>query len=192
MGDGAGRRDAAGLEAVYLAHRPELLRFLTARLRDAHAAEEVLQELWFKLGTARGGPVAAPLGYLYRAALNAALDRRRGEARTAARERGYTDATVEGGLALPIDGTPAADAALIARQRLARVTAALDALPPRTAAIFRRCRFEGQGQRVIAAAEGISVSAVEKHVATAMRAALAALAEDDAPPRRPDVPGQRA
>lgn len=176
MGDG----DRSGLEAVYLAHRPELLRFLTARLRDPHAAEEVLQELWFKLAGTAHGPIAAPLAYLYRAALNGALDRRRATARGAGRDRNWTAATVEALAGDAVDQQPSAERALIARQRLARVEAMLGTLPERTATIFRRFRFDGMTQRDIAAEHGISVSAVEKHVATALKAVLAALDEDRA------------
>ena len=46
----------------------------------------------------------------------------------------------------------------------------LDALPERTRTIFRRFRIDGEPQRLIADELGISVSAVEKHLARAYQA----------------------
>jgi len=53
-----------GLEAVYLASRDALLRFLRAH-GAGEAAEDLLNELWLRLRDARPGPVARPLAYLY-------------------------------------------------------------------------------------------------------------------------------
>jgi RNA polymerase sigma-70 factor (ECF subfamily) len=47
-------------------------------------------------------------------------------------------------------------------------------LPERTRAIFRRFRLDGEPQRRIAEDIGISVSAVEKHLARAYEAIAAA------------------
>jgi DNA-directed RNA polymerase specialized sigma24 family protein len=73
---------SAGLQAVYLANRDKLLRFLVSL--GANDAEDLLHELWLRIQLAPAGPVAAPLPYLYRAANNIMLDRYR-SARQAAR-----------------------------------------------------------------------------------------------------------
>ena len=65
---------AGGLRALFLAERPMFRRLLVARLGSADEADDVLQELWLRLDRA-SGPVAEPLGYLYRMAANLATDR---------------------------------------------------------------------------------------------------------------------
>nr|WP_208408657.1 sigma-70 family RNA polymerase sigma factor [Sphingomonas vulcanisoli] len=140
-----------------------LLRLLAARLRDPDLAEEMLQELWIKLEAMPSGPIADPTAYLYRMANNLAFDRRRSEMRRSAREGVWLDTQDDVEHA-------SAERTLIARERLDELKAALDALPERTALIFRRYRIDGVPRRDIALDEGISVSAIEKHLQRAYRA----------------------
>lgn len=164
----------SGLEAVMLAHRAALLRFL--RARTGGDADDLLQELWLKLQTAAPtGPIAEPLAYLYRAADNLAHDRRRAGRR---RERRETDwAGLPPGLP-PAAPAPSAERVLMARDELARMEAALASMGERTATILRRFRLEGQSQKAIAGQLGISLSAVEKHLQRAYRGLAAARAGD--------------
>jgi RNA polymerase sigma factor (sigma-70 family) len=155
-----------GLEAVFLANREALLRFLRAR-GAGDAAEDLLQELWIKASAETVGPIANPLPYLYTTANNLMLDRRRSELRAAARDDSWREAsTTDGG----ISDSPAGERVLIARERLDAAERALAELGERTHAIFRRFRLEGVSQRAIADEFGISVSAVEKHLQKAYRA----------------------
>ena len=82
--------EADGLEAVLLANRPRLLRFLQAH-GAGDAAEDLLQELWLKLSRAHTGPVAQPLSYLYRAANNLMLDRHRSQRQAERREQDWVE-----------------------------------------------------------------------------------------------------
>ena len=66
-----------GIEAVFLANRDKLVRFLTAR-GAGDAAEDLVQDLWLKLSGRMDGPIANPLAYLYRAAGMLRIDRLRG------------------------------------------------------------------------------------------------------------------
>jgi len=162
---------AGGLHAVFMAQQAALLRFLRAR-GAGDAAEDVLHDLWLKLEAAPAqGPVAEPLAYLYRAADNLMLDRRRSAVRRTIREDAWGEAA--DGAEPGVSDAPSADRVLASREELRRVQAALDALGARTAAIFRRHRVDGLGQRDIAAEEGISLSAVEKHLQKAYRALVA-------------------
>ena len=160
--------NSAGLEQVYLDNRPALLRFLRAR-GAGEAAEDLLQELWIKAAAGASGPIRDPLPYLYRTANNLMLDRRRAEIRQARREVEYVG---------PVDaGEPASEApheerAMIAREELRTAQEALSALGERTEAVFRRFRLEGASQKQIAEEEGISLSAVEKHLQKAYRALI--------------------
>lgn len=157
----------SGLEAVFLAHRAALQRFLRAR-GAGDLAEDLLQELWIRASAGAGGPIAEPLAYLYRTANNLMIDRRRSALRRAARDHEWTDAT--GGGIAGISDAPSGERVLIAREALVAAEAALSALGERTEYAFRRFRIEGASQKQIAEELGISLSAVEKHLQKAYRA----------------------
>lgn len=168
---------AHGLEAVFLANRDRLLRFLKAR-GGGDAAEDLLHELWLRVSAAPTGPIAEPLSYLFRAANNLMLDRRRGELRTAQRDQDWSDAS--GPSVAGVSDAPSGERVLIAREQLRQAEAALEALGPRVAAVFRRFRLEGVGQREIAREFGISLSAVEKDLQKAYRALIQLRSDADA------------
>jgi RNA polymerase sigma factor (sigma-70 family) len=153
-----------GLEAVFLANRDALLRFLAAH-GAGDAAEDILQELWLKLQAARSGPIASPLSYLYRAANNLMLDRYRSQRQATQRDHDWSETAAT--------EQPDSERALIARQQVERAAEALESLGPRAAAIFRRHRLDGIGQRDVAAEFGVSLSTVESD----LRKAYAALIE---------------
>jgi RNA polymerase sigma-70 factor (ECF subfamily) len=89
--------------------------------------------------------------------------------RTLARDQAWSDTEVDTIGVTALDQTPAADVALEARQRLERLVEALAGLPPQTQRVFRLHKFEGLTHSETAARLGISRSAVEKHVSTALR-----------------------
>ena len=178
---------APGLEAIFLANRPALARYLRVRLRGDGDGEDILQELWLKLGDIDASLIAEPLAYLYRTAENLVLDRRRSAQRRITREQEWPRGHIDGSMAAPRDAQPSAERALVARDQLRRVDAALDALPERTAFAFRAVRIDGMPQKQLAAEMGISVSAVEKHLQRGYRAVLELRQQLDAdidPPQR--------
>ena len=180
-------RPANGLlRTALLEHRPALLRYFIARRVPPEEAEDVLQDLVVKLESHASGPVAEPRAYLYRMAENLLLDRIRSDGRRRGREQAWV--AVQAGATLETDDRPSPEQALIARERLALVSAALGALPERTLSVFRRYRIDGVPQRQIAAEAGISLSAVEKHLQKAYRAVVevqARLDADSSFPQRP-------
>ena len=157
-----------GIEAVLLAHRAQLLRFLASH-GTGDEAEDLLQELWLRLSQAPTGPVGNPLAYLYRAANNLAIDRHRARRQAQLRDEAWADTQDRGGPA----PEPGAERLLISRQELARTEAVLTSLGQRPASVLRRFRLDGVPQRQIAAELGISLSTVESD----LRRAYAALAE---------------
>jgi RNA polymerase sigma factor (sigma-70 family) len=160
---------ATGLQAVIVAHRDRLLRFLAAH-GAGDAAEDVLHELWLRVGQAETGPVGNPLAYLYRAANNLMIDRFRSQHQAGQRERHWSDAV---GPAVPDrSDAPAADRQLIGRETLAGVQRVLDDLGARAATAFRRHRIDGVGQREIAHELGVSLSTVEADLRRAYRALI--------------------
>ena len=156
-----------GLEAVFLANRDTLLRFLRSH-GAGDAAEDLLQELWLRVRDARVGPIAQPLSYLYRAANNLMLDRYRSERQATTRDRNWVEAS--GGDLSGRSLEPGGERVLIARETLGRVRAALAALGTRAEHVFRRHRLEGVPQRDIAGELGVSLSTVESDLRKATRA----------------------
>ena len=154
--------EAGGLERVFLDNRARLLRFLAARGAGADA-EDVLHDLWQRITAATAQPVAEPLSYLFRAAENLMRDRHRSAISRERREADWQEGDGE------IPAPPGGERLLIARERLRQAQAALDALGPRAATVFRRYRLDGVGQAVIARELGVSLSTVEKDLQKAYR-----------------------
>ncbi|GFM29202.1 RNA polymerase sigma factor [Novosphingobium sp. PY1] len=171
---------ASGLARVLEDERGPLLQFLTARCASADDAQDLLQDLWIKVGAQPAGPVANPRAYLFRMANNLVLDRLRGRQRAMRRERNWLEAE-SGGVAMsPEDRTDPgepADEALARKQEAQILRDAIDALPEGAGRALRLYRFEGMGQGEIAEVMGISRSGVEKHLALAMKRLRAALSD---------------
>lgn len=166
-----------GLEALLVTNRAALIRYARARQASQEEAEDLLQELFVKLRTQPSGPVASPRAYLYRMAENLLTDRRRSEGRRRGREEAWVCA--QSGDTLDRYDAPSPEQALIARETLATVAAALALLPPRTVSIFRLYRIDGIPRKQIALDLGISVSAIEKHLQRAYQAVVEAQARID-------------
>jgi RNA polymerase sigma factor (sigma-70 family) len=173
-----------GLIALFAEIRAALLRYLMARGAASDEAEDILQDVYIKLLADRIADVEQPRAYLYRMTNNQFLAHRRAAGRRVRREEDWVSAQGGGGEA---DLKPSVETELIARQQLAILQRVLDDLPERTRIIFRRFRIDGEPQREIAGQLGISVSAIEKHLAKAYQAITDAklrLGEDRATPRR--------
>jgi RNA polymerase sigma-70 factor (ECF subfamily) len=159
---------SSGLLGAFMDARAALLHYLVLRGAAADEAEDILQEVSLKLSAGGIGPVEQPRAYLYKMANNHFLLHRRTAHRRIRREEDWVDA--HGGDHREVDEQPSAEARLIAREQLAILQRTLDGLPERTRMIFRRFRIDGEPQRQIAVDIGISVSAVEKHLARAYEA----------------------
>lgn len=150
------------------ANHSRFSRFLVARTKQPELAEDLLQEARLKLAadeTERS--VADPISYLYRLLENMVRDHRRSENSRVQRNQAWGDRG-EGVEPLRADPTTPEQQALD-RDYLARVLAALETLPERTKVVFLAYRVEGVSQKQIAEDQGISLSAVEKHLQRAYR-----------------------
>lgn len=141
-----------------------LLGRVSHATRGSGQAEDFLHSAFLRLEEYRARretPVDNPAGFLVRAAVNIAVDEARRD-----RVRSIVDAPIEEltGLA---DNGPLQDEVLAARKRLERVRLGLEQLSPRTREIFLMHRLDGLKYREIAEELGVTVSAVEKHVAKA-------------------------
>lgn len=148
------------LESLYRRHRDRIVRYFS-RSASPDLAQDLCQQLFVRLAarTSRG-TIDAPRAYLDRSARNVANDhhRRRGRLPTFECDDFGPDAF----------GGPDPSHALEARDTLRRLEAAIESMKPRTREIFLAHRFDGLSYREIAAATGLGVKAVEKHMSRAI------------------------
>ncbi|WP_198577994.1 RNA polymerase sigma factor [Caulobacter hibisci] len=138
-----------------------LVRRITRITRDPAGAEDVVQSAMVRmLEYRRANVLINPEGFVARAAVNLAIDERRQRARRPEEGLDFIDDALA-------DSQPLQDEVLRARERLARLKLGLARLSPRTREVFLLHRLEGLKYREIAERLGITVSAVEKHVAKA-------------------------
>jgi RNA polymerase sigma-70 factor (ECF subfamily) len=149
-------------------HRSQLVRFFTQRTGSAAEADDVVQEIWLRLERA-GGPVGNTLAYLHRIGMNIVVDRLRERQRRGRRDAEWSEVTADEWGKETIDGAPSAFDAADSKQRLRQVAEAISRLPPGAGRVFRRLRIDGLTHAEVAQEMGISKSAVEKHIAVALR-----------------------
>lgn len=160
---------ASGLQQAFIQHRARLLRFFTARTGSVAEAEDVVQEIWLRVTTAGTGPISNPVAYLHRVGMNIVLEKIRSSQRRASREAVYADDGVGRAGHEPVDHSPSAHMILEGRERLERLATILAGPPDGAMQVFRRHRIDGASHAEIAAEKGITRSAVEKHIAVALK-----------------------
>lgn len=162
----ADTRASDGLLGLLEQKQFELRRYLLAH-GAGDAADDLLQELRLRILTAGSKPIAAPLGYLYRAATNLMIDHRRSRVQAEERDRSWSEATDRD--AHSVDPTPTAERVLAARQGAEMVRARLSELPERARAVLLRHRIDGVSQRLLAEEFQVSQSTIESDLRTAYR-----------------------
>lgn len=155
--------DRQGLIDAYLGIRPKIERVIARRVGSLELAADLAQELFFKIDTIKIviHTTADAERYFMRAAVNAAFDVNKIEARRRA-------ILHENSPVLAHDGASPADSGILARDDLRRVEAALEELPEKCRQVFILSRFQGLTHAEIAAKLGVSQSLVEKYVVRAM------------------------
>ena len=165
-----GAGDARAAEALVRRHLPRMVGLARRMLGDASEAEDVAQDVFLRVWreAPRWRPGAAKFEtWMHRVALNLCYDRLR-------RRREIADADAGVNVA---DSAPMPSELWLARQRAARVDAALAELPERQRAAIVLVHY--QELTNIAAAEmlEVSVEALESLLARGRRALKAALAD---------------
>jgi RNA polymerase sigma-70 factor (ECF subfamily) len=132
-------------------------------------AEDLVQEVFIRLLARGGADIESADSFVFAIAGNLLRDR----ARMAATRRTSAHDRIEGAYeAEHVDEALvehcAPDRVLLDRERLALVLRALEDLGERTRHIFVLYRLENMRRRDIATLYGITVSAVEKHIAKAL------------------------
>jgi RNA polymerase sigma-70 factor (ECF subfamily) len=169
--------DLGELAGAYLEKRAQLVRFFTVRTRSAAEAEDIVQEIFLRIGGVDPASVVNPVAYLYKLGSNILLDRVRSERRALVREHAYADAHSEKTADGPAADTPSPEEVWAARRRLERVLGLVDAFPPQRRRVFIMHKIEGLSYGEIAEVLAVSKSAIEKHMIAALRD-LAKLADD--------------
>lgn len=149
--------NSIALTRLLLIERPSLMRLARRIVGNAPAAEDVTQSLWFRVQRIEDDPpIVNKRAFLYRLATNLATD----QARTDRRHGRLFEA---GDLPENVaDGIPTTERALLAREELDVMAAALDELPARVRQVFRMRKFDEMPVNDIAAELGLSRSAVAK------------------------------
>lgn len=154
--------DEAAFDALFRAWYAPLVQFAERFLRDRDSAEETVQDVMLELWKRRDTLViqGSPQAYLFQSTRNRALNRLRHLKVENRDEEFDTDS-------LPARATtdaPAAEGEL--EDALRR---AIDSLPPRCRQVFELNRLQGLKYAEVAQAMGVSVKAVEAHMARALR-----------------------
>ncbi len=144
----------------------QLRSLLRRKGQSRDDADDLIQEAFLRLHIyCQDEEVQHQEAFLTRTVLNLAVDTHRKSHRDL-----YSEEPIESLSLIDIRPTPDEDFALA--ERLTRVAAVLDELGPRTREIFLMHRVEGVGCAQIATRFGISLSAVEKHIARAVLALM--------------------
>lgn len=151
------------------AHYGELRAYARQKVGSAAAAEDLVQEAFVRLAGLGETRIENPRALLYRIIGNLAIDKGRREARDRQRLAPLDDAD------LAAADEPDAERGLIARQRLAHLKEAVEALPERCRQCFILRRFEDVDPDEIALRMGISRNMVEKHLRHAVTQCALAL-----------------
>jgi RNA polymerase sigma factor (sigma-70 family) len=153
------------LDEIARRYYAPLLSFFRKRIQHAPEVQDLVQQVFLRLAQQRElGEVRNPEAYLFQTAANTLRDHFRGQAR---RDRLESDhRTVTAGFARDTAFCPAD--VLEGRQSIDQVTLALRQMSERTRDILMLRCFEGLKHAEIARLQGISVRAVEKHLAKAV------------------------
>jgi RNA polymerase sigma factor (sigma-70 family) len=158
------------LLATFLEKRENLVLFLASRLRSVAEAEDLIQDLYLKVAAIEPGvDVRAPAALLYRMAANLMVDHVRSAQRASRRNAQWRLETRVTMGSVDVVSEPAADEALVARERVRLLAEAVTELPPQMGRAFRLHKLEGKSQAETAEAMGVSRKMIEQHISAAIR-----------------------
>ena len=149
------------------------MSFFLRRMQNREEAEDLTQEVFLRiLRRDETVPVDNPEIYIFRIAANLLRDRARKAVTHRQGEHASLDAGVSefgdsGRLSAGLVEDRGPERVLLSQESLTEALRALDELGPRTRDIYMLFRIERMKQRDIAALYGMTVSAVEKHIAKA-------------------------
>ncbi|MBL8304430.1 MAG: sigma-70 family RNA polymerase sigma factor [Ideonella sp.] len=135
-------------------------RTLVRRGALVEEADDLVQEAWLRMDRyQQRQPVENPEAFMMATATHLFIDGRRARARR--HEEVLTDDMVI------VDPAPNLEQVVFGRERIARLAACIPRLPNPARDIFVASRIQGMTYAQIAAERGLSVSSIEKYVASA-------------------------
>lgn len=159
-------------------HHAALVRFLTVRTGSVEDAKEIVQEAYTRLlALERPGTISILAGYLWRIAVNLAIDRKRHHA-VHERFRCAADPAFDG-------QERSAESVVEAREKLAIVKRAIEELPPRCLQAFVLHVLQGKTFDAVGREMSISGRMAKKHVARALEYLQRCVDASHEPGRRP-------
>lgn len=166
--------NAVALSRLLTAERSALVRWV-ARIVGELAAEDVAQSLYLRVQRIQDHPpIANKRSFLFRLAHNLAVDHLRAERRRQAMFDGGVDASHVG------SAEPSAEARLLDREKVARITAAVERMPLRCRQVFVLIKLDGLSVAETAERIGVSRDMVRKHVRHALEICHRSLADPSA------------
>ena len=157
-------------EGLVVTHQRRAVRIAYQYLRDAAEADEAVQDAFVKVFSHIGSYREAwPFEVWFtRILINGCLDRRKARVR---RERWLVHSPAEDIEDIPQDrrGAVGMEARLLARERRARMTAAIDRLEGRQRTVFMLCHYGDCTPREVSAMIGLNESTVRVHLFRAAR-----------------------
>jgi RNA polymerase sigma factor (sigma-70 family) len=159
------------ISTLYLEHHPWLLGWLRRKLGCPQNAADLSHDTFVRvLGQPQAlAQVREPRAWLTTIAHGLAVD----QARRHALERAYLEALA----GLPEGRYPSTEEQALLMDCLARIDTMLDGLHPKARTVLLLSRLDGLTYLEIACQMGVSLSTVEKHMATALRHCMAMRAE---------------
>lgn len=157
------------LGSLYIEHHVWLLNWLRQRLQHRENAADLMQDTFLQL-LGRQQPLEdlqQPRAWLVTVAKGLMIDR--------LRRKRLEQAYLELLAAQPEALAPSPEERLLLLEALLRIDALLDGLAPKVRKAFLLSRLEGLGYREIADRLSVSLSSVEKYMATAIRHCYLAL-----------------
>lgn len=148
------------VELLFRKYYAVLCKSLYRTLRDTSLAEDIVQEVFLKVWEMRDTIKMdeAMQSYLYRSCYNTALNFLKKQKKE-----------VDDDVLLTLAGDSSAEKNLNIRETENEITAAIEALPPKTKLVFSMSRFEELSYKEIAERLDISVKSVEKHMGIALQ-----------------------
>ncbi|MDF1559763.1 MAG: RNA polymerase sigma-70 factor [Bacteroidales bacterium] len=163
--------DKQEFEKLFRSSYVSLVRYAKTLLRDYDTAEEIVQELFFRLWQDREKlNIESSLnGYLFRSAHNRSLHYIEHQ-QVVSRHAGEV-------AAVTLNASEPVTEAIYYSELQERITVVLERLPERCRMIFRMSRFEGLKYNEIAEKLSVNVKTVEADMGKALREFRKALAE---------------
>lgn len=163
----------SSISSAFIKNESAIKRFLRRFLYKSEDIDEIAQETFLRAYQATSGrEIDSPKAYIFQVARTLAYNEL---ARKTRKLTDYLEEATEQDTA----GTEALEEELSAQQRVGHYFEAIAELPPRCRKVFLMRKVQAMSHRDIAANLGISISAVEKHIARGVESCKRSMEQRD-------------